>query len=365
MWTKVISGLAITATLSGCGALFSDRNGQGGTGDGVNNGGDPVRLLTVQGKFLAPDMVRTYEAQTEALPLGPSVDGWIGEHRDALADDIVETPHVWSGRSQVHCAETARTLAAPIQFSFDECRVAIPYLEQATRLLIHESTHHLGVEDEEFAEQVAIAILASWREREKALNRDGDSLQPPDAEVKVNGGRGVATMLEVQLEVESTSGTHFIKFAEDRDFTEARWQNIKSLMSYKFETPGAKVLYYRVASASALESSTFSLPFTIDLFSDGQDLFRPAFAVDNPVVGQGDLELRLRDIVVPAKASEMMVTVDNVAMTLGAWQAPAGEVTLDLAGSTTCGEHTVFLKFRTDRAFESAVGTKKFSVVCP
>ncbi len=125
---------ALALLLSGCGLVNNPRvNG----GDGVSNGGDPVKILASQGKLLAPEMVQEFNADLLPGEWAPEVKQWIVANHDDLAKDIAVSEHVWGEPNQTTCATTTLTRNQPISFSYSLCRQSMPYLEQAVRGLIH------------------------------------------------------------------------------------------------------------------------------------------------------------------------------------------------------------------------------------
>lgn len=136
--------------------------GLASTGSG-NHGGDGVMITFLKAQNLAHEMVRAYEAQyLTDLSSTPAFRDWFGSNARALADDVAETPLVPTEASLLHDALTELTPRAAVKLSLPELRVAKPSREAAAALLIHESMHHLGVEDEMFAYFGASRITEAW-----------------------------------------------------------------------------------------------------------------------------------------------------------------------------------------------------------
>ncbi len=147
-------------------------------GWGMGRGGDSLRLAFAQAKQHASHIV--LRLRPEALPASVPADvrAWLTEqtNREQLAADISASEHVWTEDEKPTCAWTQTTRDAAIDLSYVTCRKAmdfasgnrpsdhtsIPSFEAVGRLLIHESVHHFGITDEQFADSVAIAVYDAW-----------------------------------------------------------------------------------------------------------------------------------------------------------------------------------------------------------
>lgn len=130
------------------------------TNDGgmVGGGGDPLRSLFFDARNEAAQIVAGYRAASLIGRVKPKVAAWIEQNHRALEWDIKESTHDFdAGTSQTTCAHTVYQAAADIQFHLPACR-AIKTPKQAVSILIHESTHHLGIRSEETAEEIATAL---------------------------------------------------------------------------------------------------------------------------------------------------------------------------------------------------------------
>lgn len=136
----------------------------GGEGDGggwTSGGGDPLRFYFTEGRGVAADMVQRFAQAAQGTRA--DVAAWILANREALCADILASPHEWVTESQVTCGLTTFSRDIEIKLSATSCR-SVSTNEEAAKLLIHESIHHFGIKDEEFADAAAIAVAASWEE---------------------------------------------------------------------------------------------------------------------------------------------------------------------------------------------------------
>lgn len=88
---------------------------------------------------------------------------WVLTHRTVIADDLAKTKceflPPWNKRASVTCASTLMEPAANIIFNFEICKRSLNRFSEIQKVLIHETTHHLGIEDEEMADNIARAAL--------------------------------------------------------------------------------------------------------------------------------------------------------------------------------------------------------------
>ena len=151
---KVYKSIVIGLTLSLAGGALAWHH--------VGNGGDPLRLLWLSARDHAAFVVQKMHADAFSATTPDGVRAWILEHKDQLAADILASPHVWIDSEEAHCAMTRPIPAAPIELSWSTCRKATQSRSDAAKVLIHESVHHLGIEDESFADDVALAVWRAW-----------------------------------------------------------------------------------------------------------------------------------------------------------------------------------------------------------
>jgi hypothetical protein len=128
----------------------------------VGNGGDPLRLMWWSAREQAAFVVQRMHPDAFPRTSSQELRSWILERKDALAADILASPHVWIEDEELHCAMTRPFPAAPIELSWSTCRKATTTKSDAAKILIHESVHHLGVTDETFADEVAVTIWSAW-----------------------------------------------------------------------------------------------------------------------------------------------------------------------------------------------------------
>lgn len=129
----------------------------------VGNGGDSIRLAFQQSKQTASQVVVKIKPGSLGITTSDSIKNWILTNQDKLAADILGSKHVWVESEQTTCARTLPESLSPVHFSFATCRKTIENFNHSVSLLIHESVHHLGELDEEFADQVALAITNAWK----------------------------------------------------------------------------------------------------------------------------------------------------------------------------------------------------------
>lgn len=146
-------------------------------GPRVGNGGDQLRLAFANAKQHAAHVTLRLNPRAIAPSVRDDVRKWLLDHQSELAADIAATPHEWVEETQPSCAWTQTTPAAKITFSYPSCKAALggagndPHLrgigigdmDQAGALLVHESVHHLGITDEEFADEIALAVYGAWK----------------------------------------------------------------------------------------------------------------------------------------------------------------------------------------------------------
>ena len=131
----------------------------------VGNGGDSLRLNMTKAKEHASLMV-TKITKASLREADPDVRKFLLENRQALAGDIMLSPHVWTLEEHPTCAWTTQPSgdkpeARPIDFSYPTCRKSIDSYRDAALLLIHESAHHF-FKGEDFADRLALTVVNVW-----------------------------------------------------------------------------------------------------------------------------------------------------------------------------------------------------------
>lgn len=144
-------------------AFFSSSNlSFAGGGDSVGNGGDGIRILFSQARDEAIRVISNLNRCSFADEISLEAKEWILENKENLIDDLRHTSQLWTEDfEQPTCAYTYRVPQSPIHFSFKKCRTEIYTLEIAAMLLVHETVHHFGFQDETFADEVGRAVLTS------------------------------------------------------------------------------------------------------------------------------------------------------------------------------------------------------------
>lgn len=122
------------------------------------HGGDPLRLLFEDARAFAANRVLKAVPCAFGSDVSSQVRDWILNQKQALADDILQSSHIWITDKQSTCAFTQAISQAPITFSFEACRPGVLDISNALKILVHESVHHFGVTDEAFADKIAEAV---------------------------------------------------------------------------------------------------------------------------------------------------------------------------------------------------------------
>ena len=133
-----------------------------GAGQMVGNGGDPIRIRYWKAKDFASQIVLKAQKQSFPKNLDKEVVEWIVKNQEELASDISGTEHVWHKEENTTCAVTHTVTKSPLHFSYPTCKKSNPTQKEMVELLIHESVHHLGIADENFADTVAVALVKAW-----------------------------------------------------------------------------------------------------------------------------------------------------------------------------------------------------------
>lgn len=132
----------------------------------ISGGGDPRRFYFEDGQKQAARVLEEIDARSFDTAIDPEVRDWILRERGRLVSDLNKTILIWleDPNSQDTCARTEYAEAAIINLSFGKCNV-ISSKEEAGKLLVHETVHHLGIRDELFADRVAMAAYAAWENK--------------------------------------------------------------------------------------------------------------------------------------------------------------------------------------------------------
>ena len=137
--------------------LFSCGLGQdttSGHGSG-SSGGDPLSLRFTQAR---DDIMKWLPTVVDFSSVDRvEIRTWLSANQTALVEDIGATKLIWV-EDQTECARTARIPRAEITLNRQVCGIQNLSELDAARILAHESTHHFGIADEEFADRVGIAV---------------------------------------------------------------------------------------------------------------------------------------------------------------------------------------------------------------
>lgn len=124
------------------------------------NAGDPLRTFYSEARVMAEDRVTNLKICEFKSGVNEAKAKWLVSIKDQLAQDIKKSKHVWLSDFQGSCAFTQYDVkGAPVYLSYPECRSTQGNHLEAMELLIHESLHHLGVEEEVDAEEYAAMIM--------------------------------------------------------------------------------------------------------------------------------------------------------------------------------------------------------------
>ena len=129
---------------------------------GEGHGGDPLRKIFRQAKEVAADKVTQLKECDFPPEVSKKVVQWILARKIQISEDILNSRHVWLSDLQETCAFTR--IGAPegdIYLSFPSCRPQVKNAQDAAWVLVHESSHHLGIEVESDADEIADAVMAA------------------------------------------------------------------------------------------------------------------------------------------------------------------------------------------------------------
>lgn len=149
-------------------------------GSGVGNGGDPLRVIFERARGDAAKRVRAFKSCELPADTAAKVIDWLDMHRVELEQDIRNSQHVWLEKPQATCARTLLARDMPITLSFEICRQAEVDQSVAAELLVHESVHHFGIEDETEADKIAHAVMTRGEGSCRDDSDDSDGSQDED-----------------------------------------------------------------------------------------------------------------------------------------------------------------------------------------
>ena len=120
---------------------------------------DYIRELFNQARIAASAQVSSIQNCSFDPQVTSSVQNWILKNQGSLEADIRLSKHMWVVDSQPTCAFTNHSSQSPVYLSYPTCNNTSFSLNAAIFTLIHESAHHLGVEDEKQADAIAMALM--------------------------------------------------------------------------------------------------------------------------------------------------------------------------------------------------------------
>ncbi len=143
---SIATKMAAVLLLAGCHQTTTNAN------EGPYGGGDAQPTFRSAQKSAVQKLKNL---RTCAFPLeaDKEVVTWISQNANELALDIQNSPHSWVRDSNVPCARTTHSKGSKIVFSYSNCEKITP--QDAFMVLVHESVHHFGFEDEVFPTEVA------------------------------------------------------------------------------------------------------------------------------------------------------------------------------------------------------------------
>ena len=167
--------------LCGCNAAKDEGSG--------SSGGDGIRSVFLDAKDLAVDSIGKSTAESRTRLTTEVISLWVEQNKQALALDVQLSKHNWIEEAQATCAVTSRSSHADITLSIPACRDDVKDKDRAAFLLIHESVHHFGIDDEYFADQVARSII-------RAQGSGGHISFPEPREMEIEFNNRSATQLD-------------------------------------------------------------------------------------------------------------------------------------------------------------------------
>ena len=131
-------------------------------GNGVGNGGDPLRELFEEARKTASSQVQDLDWCSFSPGTPQQTIDWILGHQFALVDDLMSTPHLWVVDGQPTCGFTQPSAKSPIYLSYPTCASTVgTSLKNAVFLVLHETAHHFGIRNEQEADAIARAMQSA------------------------------------------------------------------------------------------------------------------------------------------------------------------------------------------------------------
>lgn len=114
-----------------------------------------------KGRMMAVDKISQLKACNLPYDTPMYLKSLILDNLTKLADDVLNSPYAFVADTQPTCAYTLHASKERLYLSIPQCLSISEDLKAIMFLLIHESTHHLGVSDEATADLMAKTILNS------------------------------------------------------------------------------------------------------------------------------------------------------------------------------------------------------------
>jgi hypothetical protein len=130
-------------------------------GGWISGGGDPLRIYFEEGQLLAQNLLPIIDPNMLGPEFNAEQKKWLNENKSQLARDLAQTKLNWTVDERATCAQTEYKPSAEIILAVPNCR-GIVTKEEAAKVLIHEATHHLGIQDETFADKIAVLSFAAF-----------------------------------------------------------------------------------------------------------------------------------------------------------------------------------------------------------
>lgn len=122
-------------------------------------GGDDAQPTFRSAQKLAVAKLKNLRSCSLPLDTEKNVVDWLTQNSQELAEDIANSPHAWVRDENVPCARTQHSKESKIILSYMNCeRISS---EDAFKVLVHESVHHMGIAEETFPTQVALDVFDS------------------------------------------------------------------------------------------------------------------------------------------------------------------------------------------------------------
>lgn len=137
------------------------------TDGSASHGGDPLAIMASAAQEKARFVVSQVSEIGSTFALKEDEREWFRKNRVELANDLRNTKLEWADKLPESCeidtcACTSLARDSTIFFSFDTCRKQNKTEDDLVKLLIHETVHHFGVKDENFANRISSAVWSDW-----------------------------------------------------------------------------------------------------------------------------------------------------------------------------------------------------------